>query len=184
MSVDGTDCRVEGKYNADGSPDTRYYSHKFKGPGFRYEVALCIRTSDICWVAGPYLPGLDNDLMIFRKPHGLRSQLDEGERVEADDGYIGDDPRYCKCPGSYGARSDQQKMRGRLRMRHETVNERIKNFRCLEMRFRHSMPKHAACFRACAILTQLAMENGEELFDMREYDDRLSDAQVAHLYGL
>jgi hypothetical protein len=69
-------------------------------------------------------------------------------------------------------------------MRHETINERLKNFHCLKVKFRHSASKHAACFWAVAVLTQLAIESGEEMFDMREYDDRLSDAQIIQLYGL
>ena len=110
--------------------------------------------------------------------------LDPGERVEADDGYIGDNPQYILCPGSYAKRLDQSRMKGRLRMRHKTVNERIKNFDCLTDRFRHSAEKHSSCFRAACVLTQIGMEAREELFDMREYDDRLSDAQVAVLYGV
>ena len=131
-----------------GRPDKRRFSHKFRKPAYRYEVAISIRSSDIVWIAGPFLPGVLNDLSIFRR--GLRDMLEPGERVEADDGYMGDNPLYVKCPGSYARRIDQERMRGRLRMRHETVNERIKNFGCLTDRFRHCMEKHASCFRACA----------------------------------
>jgi len=66
VSVDGTDFRCRGRKLLSGKPDKHYYTPKFKGPGYRYEVALCIRTSDIVWIAGPYLPGVYNDLMIFR----------------------------------------------------------------------------------------------------------------------
>lgn len=75
-------------------------------------------------------------------------------------------------------------MRTRLRLRHETVNERFKNFECLANRFRHPLNKHSSFFGAVAVLTQLAISGGEELFDMREYDDRLTDAQVKALYGV
>jgi hypothetical protein len=34
------------------------------------------------------------------------------------------------------------------------------------------------------MLMQLAIESGEEMFDMQEYDDRLSDAEIVQLYGL
>ncbi len=40
---------------------------------FRYKIALCIKTGDICWWAGPYLPGIWNDNMIFK--HGLAKNL-------------------------------------------------------------------------------------------------------------
>ncbi len=52
LSVDGTDFHVAKSY------EKPFYSHKFKKSGFRYEVALCMTTGDICWWAGPYLPGI------------------------------------------------------------------------------------------------------------------------------
>ena len=165
----------------EGSPDKRYYSKKFNGPGYRYEVALSILSSDIVWIAGPYFPGEWNDIKIFR--HGLMHELDDGERVEADDGYWGECPMYCKCPRKL-PKEERKRMTGRLRMRHETVNERFKNFSCMASRFRHGGKKHAACFRAVVVLTQLAIESGEELFDMREYNDNLTDEQVVTLFGL
>ena len=182
VSVDGVDCERTGRVLNSGRPDKRFFSHKFRGPALRYEVAVSIRTSDIVWIAGPCLPGIWNDITIFRD--GLIDQLDNGERVEADDGYIAESPEYVKCPGSFSAPLDQQKLRGRVRMRHETVNEHLKNFSCLKKKFRHDNDKHGMCFRAVAVATQLAMELGEELFDVREYDDRLTDEQITALYGL
>jgi len=40
FSVDGTDCQIQEPllFNA------KWYSHKFKGPGLRYEVGVCIST--------------------------------------------------------------------------------------------------------------------------------------------
>jgi hypothetical protein len=42
LSVDGTDFRVAKSY------EKPYYSYKFKKLGFLYEVALCIKTDNIC----------------------------------------------------------------------------------------------------------------------------------------
>ena len=39
-------------------------------------------------------------------------------------------------------------------------------------------------FRAVEVLTQLSMESGEPMIDMREYDDTLTDADVTYLYGV
>lgn len=185
-SVDGVDCSRTwpSYYNHKGKlkKDKRYYTHKFKAGGLRYEVALSIRSSDIVWIAGPYLPGIWNDLAIFRL--GLMYMLEDGERIEADDGYKGECPQYVKCPRGVTRRKDKKKMKARVRMRHETINERLKNYTCLEKLFRHSDEKHALCFRACAVLVQLAMEGGEELFDCREYDDTMTDQQVEELFGL
>ena len=88
LLIDGTDFRIAKKY---WKP---FYSYKFKTSGFRYEVGLCIKTGDICWWAGPYLPGIWNDEMIFR--NGLANLLEPAERVEADGGYrTGEMPRAC-----------------------------------------------------------------------------------------
>ena len=182
MSVDGTDFRTKGEVLPNGKPDKRYYSHKFKGPAYRYEVAICIRTSSIVWVSGPYFPGQWNDLLIFRD--ALIHMLGPGERVEADDGYMGECPAKCVCPGGMSTRRDQGRLRARVRNRHETLNERLKNFQCIDTRFRHGGVKHGYCTHAACVLTQLSIQSGEPLMDMREYDDTLSDAQVEALFGL
>ena len=72
LSVDGTDFRVTKSYKKP------FYSYKFKKSGLRYKVALCIKTGEICWTAGPYLPGIWNDNVIFN--NGLVHQLEPGER--------------------------------------------------------------------------------------------------------
>lgn len=184
VSVDGTDCPLINVFDENGRPDTRYYSYKHKRAGLRYEVALALRSENIVWIAGPYLPGRLNDISIFRLPGGLKEHLTQGERVEADDGYMGDCPQYIRCPGGLTSLNAQRKMRGRLRMRHEAINARMKIYKCLEFRFRHGIEKHSSCFRAAAVITQIGLRGGEEFMDMREYDDRLTDAQVQHLYGV
>ena len=180
-SADGVDFRKNGHILADGRPDPAYFSHKFRGPALRYEVALSIRSSDIVWIAGPYLPGEWNDLQIFR--HGLRGQLEDGERIEADDGYAADAPVYVKCPSSVAVRDDQKRLRARVRMRHESINKRLCAFGALQNRWRHGIELHGATVRACCILVQLAMEGGEHLFDCREYYDELSDQDISHIFG-
>ena len=89
-SVDGTDFQMGW-----GAKYKRFCCHKFyKKPGLRYEVAVCLRTSDIVWISGPHFPGLHNDIEIFRM--GLIHILDDGERMEADMGYRGEHPVYIK----------------------------------------------------------------------------------------
>ena len=76
-----------------------FYSFKFKKSGLRYEICLCIKTGEIVWINGPYECGMWNDLQIFR--NSLMSHLEPGERVEADDGYIGEHPQHIKCPRGF-----------------------------------------------------------------------------------
>ena len=165
LSVDGTDCR----FPKNGK---KWSSHKFKGKGgVRYEVGLGIKSGDICWINGPYPCGAYPDINIFRM--GLKHYLEEDERVEADLGYIGENPQTCKTPGAlYSHDKVYVQMKKMVASRHETVNCRLKHFKCLAGVFRQSFDKHGACFRAIAVITQLAIENGEPLFDVHYSDVR------------
>ncbi len=49
-SLDGTDFKCTEK--EDFPENRRWYSHKFNGPGLRYEIALSIKTGDIVWAYG------------------------------------------------------------------------------------------------------------------------------------
>ncbi len=103
------------------------YSYKFKKAGFRYKVALCIKTAgNICWWVGPYLPGTWNDEMFFKR--GLVQNLEPGERCEADGGYVGSAPLFAKCPGVVEANSDNAEMQQRVRSWQEAVNKCFKNW--------------------------------------------------------
>ena len=74
------------------------YSFKFHGPALRYEIGVSLLSSDIVWINGPFFPGDWNDLEIFCS--NLKNQCEVGERVEADNGYVGEAPRYVVCPAS------------------------------------------------------------------------------------
>ena len=53
VTVDGTDFRIQEPIPF----NPKWYSYKFKGPGLRYEVAICIKTGWIVWVNGPFPAG-------------------------------------------------------------------------------------------------------------------------------
>ena len=62
MSIDGTNFRIY-----EPSPfSPKWFSHKFHGPGLRYEVGIAIRTGWIVWINGPYPPGDWPDVRIAR----------------------------------------------------------------------------------------------------------------------
>jgi hypothetical protein len=134
----------------------------------RYEVTLCILTGELVWINGPYEPGIWNDLVVFR--NALLSELDEGERVEADDGNRGESPRYVKCPSSIGSHEECEKEVAFVRRRQETINNRFKQWGILKQVYRGDLAKHGNAFRVCAFVTQLSIENGEPLFQV-EYQD-------------
>jgi hypothetical protein len=102
----------------------------------------------------------------------VKHLLDENERVEADDGYVGEDPTFIKVPKSVVHQHDEKQLlvRGRVRRQHESANKRIKQFKLVDTIFRHTLSFHGDCFRACVVLTQLLIEDGKPLFDV-EYSD-------------
>ncbi len=61
-------------------------------------------------------------------------------------------------------------MQGRVRVRHETLTGRLKTWGILSQVFHHHITMHGDVFRACAVVSQLTIENGEPLFEV-EYAD-------------
>lgn len=161
VTVDGTDFRI-----SEPQPfSPGWYSHKFKGPGVRYEVAVSINGGDIVHINGPFACGHNPDITIFRSK--LIYKLEAGEMVEADRGYRGE-PTKCRLPVDYMNRR-QRRQKNRARARQETVNARFKTFAALSQRFRHritmeDMSKHRVVFESIAVITQLGIDNGEKLF--------------------
>jgi DDE superfamily endonuclease len=128
---------------------------------------------DCVWINGPYECGKWPDISIFR--NSLISHLSEGERVEADDGYIGECPRYTKVPGHMTSDPTTASMQADARKRHETINKRFKQFGILKQAFRSKrLYTHGKIFRAVAIITQLCIEKGEPLFSV-DYEDPYDD---------
>ena len=46
----------------------------------------------------------------------------------------------------------------------ETVNKRLKRVGVLKQRYRHDINMHAEVFRTCAVLNQLAINDGDKFF--------------------
>jgi hypothetical protein len=170
VSVDGTDFPILEPHPFSHAN----FSHKFKGPGVRYEVAVCIRTGDIVWTNGPFQPGAWPDIKIFRKD--LVHKLIRNERVEADRGYNGDFPEFVKTP-TYLQSDPTIEMRAKVAARHETCNQRFKMWGILRNDFRIKgddlWEKHGIVFDAIAVITQLSFYIYKPLAHV-EYDDRES----------
>ncbi|KAL7553209.1 hypothetical protein ACHAWF_016466, partial [Thalassiosira exigua] len=162
LAVDCLDMRVMNL-----GPD--FASFKFKGKSaLRAEVAINIQKGNIAGINGPYPTGRWPDVKIFR--HGLRHWLDEHERVEANDGYIGEARLKVKCPASFPSKQENVAVQQYARCRQETVNTRFKQWEILKTVFCHDVADHGEVFRAIVFLTQLALHNGEPLFSV-EYKD-------------
>ncbi len=102
------------------------------------------------------------------------SHRETAERVEADDGYIGEHPLHIKCPAGFANPESTLFMQQRARNRQETVNKRFKDWGLLKQVYRHEMSSHGLAFRAIVVITQLAINAGEVQFE-GGYRDPLYD---------
>ena len=151
ITLDGTDFKIE-----EPSPfDPRWYSHKFKAAGLRYEVGVCIQTSEIVWTNGPYPCGSWPDIRIARNE--IIFNLDHGEKILADGGYA-DNGEFFETPT--GLNNPDQRMKALARARHETVNRRFKQWNSLGKVFRHGVEKHCNVFLAVVNITHMQMATG------------------------
>lgn len=154
-SVDGIHFQI-----CEPSPfDPKWYSHKFKGPGLRYEIALCIDETNFVWYNGPFPCGSNPDLKIYK--NGLKELLKENEKVISDGGY-----QDRSCVRKVHCTSQELKTHKRIRARHETSNRRLRHFNILRHRFRHQPHKHGMVFRAIINIVQLEMTLERPLFEV------------------
>ena len=120
--MDCTDCRIQQK-------GWGFVSYKFNSKSaLHYDVALGILSGEIKWLNGQY-PCKDwPDINIFCD--GLMKELELGERVDANDGYVGESPFVTKVPSAVLTRSSEEAdaMQKRDQGWHETVNARLKSF--------------------------------------------------------
>jgi len=157
ITVDETDFKIQEQRDQPRS----WYSHKFHGPGVRYEVGVGITSGDIVWIHGPKRAGRYPDITIFRMR--LKKKLKQhGEMAVADNGYRGE-PETIDLPADGPV--VHCIMKDRYRGRQENVNKRFKNFGCLKQVFRHSVDFHRDCFEAVAVLVQMSFDNGQPMWD-------------------
>jgi hypothetical protein len=135
-----------------------WFSHNFKGPAVKYEVAISIPDGNCIWIEGPYR-GSINDLTIFRRK--LKGKIPTGKLVIADKGYKGE--AMITVPNPLDE-SEVGIFKSRVRSLHETFNRRLKIFKVLREPFRSDVLKHERVMRAIAVLTQFSIENGCPLF--------------------
>lgn len=170
VTVDGAHFRILEPKHEDFSENTIFYSHKFKQAALDYEIACAIFGDDVgcIWAVGPYPAGV-NDITVFRKENGLKDKILEARkrsgvnhRAIGDKGYRGERD-VLSVPSSHDT-EEVRDFKGRAMSRQETFNARMKNFDCLDERFRHSIEKHCQCFNAVLVICQLQIENGSPLF--------------------
>ncbi len=70
-----------------------------------------------------------------------------------------------KCPNNCYNPMENLAMQAQVRSQHETLNTWLKNWGILRTTYRQDITKHGMVFFAwCAVITQLAILDGEPLF--------------------
>src|SRR4051794_35737324 len=87
MALDGTECPIQRPL--DWETQFNYYSGKKGCHTIKYEVRVCISNGRLVWLAGG-VPGRVHDISLARNS-GILNQLQPGELILADKGYVGDD---------------------------------------------------------------------------------------------
>jgi len=122
MMINGTDYRIPQKGAA--RKGNAFGSFKYAGKSaLRYELGVDILAGNLIWVSGPYPMGKYTDIAIFNSV--LANCLEPGERVKADNGYVGC-PNKIKCPNNDCNPAENRVMQGIARSCHETLNGRLK----------------------------------------------------------
>ena len=137
----------------------KWFSHKFRSAGLRYEIAVSIERGRLVWVNGPYPCGKFPDVCIFR--HRMKIVLANNEKVLVHNGYPD-----SRCFKSSDVSHEYMDIHNEIRARHEAINRRLKQFNALPNVFRRSVGHHGYIFLAIANLTHMSMELGESLFEI------------------
>lgn len=156
LTVDGVHCRIDEPTDPNVGKNPEFYSHKFKQAALNYELGISVYDNKLVWMNGPF-PASKHDITIFRAG-GLKEKIPDGKLVIGDNGYRGE-PYIISTPNSHD-REDVRRLKKRARARHETFNGKIKNFRCLDARFRHrgDLQKHKTVFEAVCVICQYQLE--------------------------
>ena len=172
-TVDGTMFRSWEKAGEEAVKDPANFSFKHQMAGFNAELALSLWEDQILAINGPGPAGDNTDLVLFRKPGGLKEKLQSiGKKGIADGGY-GGERETLSTPNGHDAPS-VRKFKSRALKRHEKLNNMVKSFKCLEDTFRHTahvpededLLRYKVCFEAVAVICQYQLENGSPLYNI------------------
>ena len=140
--------------------------------GQHFVMKLRLRSNRETFVTSParfVLARQMPDIKIFRRC--LKAKLDRAnrfceEKVEADDGYRGE-PYYMSLPNELGGGGERQrKAKTVARQRQETINQKFKEWKILQSRYRHDVKFHKTVFRAIATITQIDLRSAQFSFQV------------------
>ena len=151
------------------TPSSKWWSHKFNGPGVAFEV-VCnpVDRGLMLWAAGPY-PAGTHDLTILRggkkgeqkkwKQSALYNNLPDTLRLIGDAAYSGQSDKVSVTMDAHSA--DTKETFARMKSMQETCFKRFADYEVIDGSFRHGMgtddklEKVGMAFDAVAVLIQL-----------------------------
>jgi len=167
ISVDGTHCLINEPRDPIVKKNKEWYSHKHHKAGLNYEIAVALFSSAIAHAKSGD-PASTHDMTTFRME--LKQKIPPGKRVVADKSYDAAAENNILSTYNQFDTDAVKEFKKRARARHETINSKLKNFKCLDNRFRHGVVRAQQCFDCCIVLLQYAIEDtgpyGEPLFDV------------------
>ena len=138
-------------------------SFKWNHDGRTVEFGIAL-DGGLIWKNGPDDAGLTNDLSRFRKPNGLKEQLERVRKLAIGDrGYRGEE-----CISVYNSLDSKavKMFKRRALLRHETFNGLTRTFDILDGRFRHDNAKFEIALTAVCVLCNYKVEYERPVFDI------------------
>lgn len=164
VSVDCVDMKTREKSSPEFNVDREQFTQKFNHGGVKYEIAIDPYEPKVVWINGPFRGG-ENDKTIFTNE--LMAKIPEGKLVVADSIYTNQkDPelmRKVALPSNCDSK-ELGNFKSRLRARHESLNGRMKDFRCLDVTYHHPHKQHGHMCKAVCVLVQYEMDYGSPIF--------------------
>jgi hypothetical protein len=160
-------------------PHSKWYSHKFNGPGVSFEVVADPIDGKIRWINGPQ-PASMHDLTFLRggtkqdkkenwKRSALYFHVPDNTKLVGDSAYEGQADKVSITKDAHNRAT--KALFARMKSMMETCFGRLKSFRILRETFRHGtgtadkLNKVKMVFEAAAVLVQYDCENGHPLFE-------------------
>ncbi|KAG4076206.1 hypothetical protein HA402_014755 [Bradysia odoriphaga] len=168
-SLDSIDLKII-KQNP---PNPKWYSHKLKAPGLRYEIGLSIQTGHIVWKNTGYPCGDSSEIALARESYTLC--VEPGEKTFAKKAYR--NKQFFILPNQSNKTEHESIM-----ARHLQLTQRLRRFSSLKQPFRHDLEKHTTVFNAVINVVQLMLENGDPFRDV-DYSTQLEIPENGHPFS-
>ena len=166
VSLDGVDFKTREEVHPRYPVDPQMRSHKMNHAAWKYEIALAIFRERIVFASGPEKASV-HDMTMFRN-NGLKAKMLQlpGKMIIGDGGYQTAEPDEINMISTPNPVDPEglRNFKSRVRLRHETINSRMKQYAILKHGFELGKERHASCFYAVLVMIQYKMDHGSYLY--------------------